>query len=204
MHFVFAIIAFIAVWLYFGLHKDNPNRPGLPQVEQSYYEQVFDYTMDNIPAGSHFDWQTYDANGSISIDKAFISPSGYTCRSFAESYTVGGHAQGDTGYACKRVGREGWCKLAPTNALTCAMENPSYHVSIPGMNVAAPNAPGVNMNAPNMPGASMDISMPQRNKTYGDKDPSATEAANTITGTAGNAAGYVARNAGGWFSSLFR
>jgi len=205
MRYTIAIVVLIAVWLLF--HKPSPDKPlvGLPSQEQNYYEEVFNYTMDNIQPDSHFDWKTYDAEGSIGVAKPFISKSGYTCRNFTENYTVTSTNQtgNDTGIACKRAEREGWCKLKISDALTCAMENPSYHIGMPGVG-SVPDAPNVNIDSPNYSGnanSGYNTNVSPRNN--GNK-PTATDAANTVTGTAGSAAGYVAKNAGGWFGSLFR
>ena len=98
----------------------------LADAEQSYYTQIFDYTMDNIKPDGHFDWASYSGKGSIAPDKSFVSKSGAVCRNFTETYNVQGHAGGDKGIGCKRVGKDGWCKLKEGNALTCALEHPSY------------------------------------------------------------------------------
>ena len=78
----------------------------------------------HLRAGSTYDWASYE-RGGIGVGKLFVSKSGSNCRDFTENYTVQGQAATDRGIACKRSGKDGWCKLREGNATTCAMEGPS-------------------------------------------------------------------------------
>ena len=209
MKYIIAIAAFIAAcWLfsvYEGRHATVQSQ--VAANNRDYYLQVFNYTMDNIPADGHFDWQTYNAKGSIAATATFVSKSGYTCRGFTETYSVLGSKPGsEKGYACRRAGGNGWCRLKTSDALTCAMENPSYQFSLPGM--AAPGMPDAEVSAPDINtggihtgvNSNIDVASPDA----GGRKASAGNAADTITGAAGSAAGYIARNAASWFQSLFR
>jgi surface antigen len=97
---------------------------GMTDVEQQYYRQVFDYVMEEVKADSPYDWQTASGRGTINASAPFESKSGATCRSFSESYTIGGNGGSVEGVACRRQGRDGWCRLKRSDALTCAMEPP--------------------------------------------------------------------------------
>lgn len=165
---------------------------------------AFDYTMEVTKSNEFYEWQGYSGNGRITPGERFVSKSGYTCRSFSESFTVAGNRGTGTGIACKRQGRDGWCRLKEGNALTCAMEDHGIDVSVPGM----PSVPSINLPSVGGGGKDPDIhvnrpGMPSVDAPDVEK-PTATGYANTVTGAAGEAAGGVARNAGGWFNSLFR
>lgn len=97
----------------------------LPDAEQAYYNQIFDYTMDNIKAGEGYSWKSQNGQGTIDVEENFTSKSGYNCRPFRESIDVGGQKKNQRGVGCKREGRPGWCKLKPDNAMTCALEESS-------------------------------------------------------------------------------
>jgi len=180
----------------------------LASPEQSYYEKVFVYTMEVTKPGEKYDWAGYTGKGSISVEAPFVSKSGATCRNFSETFTVQGQPGNGKGIGCKRAGAEGWCKLKPGNALTCAMEQPANMFgdfsfgSLTAPSVSAPNVtvPGVNttINAPNINAPSM----PHAEVKKAD-NPTAS-AADTITSGAGQAAGSAASNGIKWFGKTFR
>jgi hypothetical protein len=93
-------------------------------VERQYYREVFDYAMETVPANGMYAWQTSSGIGKIYVGASFKSKSGSTCRSFNEQYTIAKKQDSNDGVACKREGRNGWCRLKKTDALTCAMEPP--------------------------------------------------------------------------------
>ncbi|MDE3060528.1 MAG: hypothetical protein KGJ06_05915 [Pseudomonadota bacterium] len=175
----------------------------LSEAEQSYYQQVFAYVMENIQPGQHYDWQSYGGRGTIAVGDAFTSKSGTVCRRFSESFQVQSFPGSDVGVGCRRVGRDGWCKLRPGNAMTCAMESPGYWFNMPTVSMPSTGSlPGL----PDLPDLGSDMpdgpspSMPSSNYST----PSGHDVVDTVTGTAGAGAAYVANHAKGWFSDLFR
>lgn len=97
----------------------------LPDAEQSYYLQMFDYAMNYKQEGEQQEWKTQHGNGSFTLKDRFTSKSGYDCRNFRETMDILGNKTSRNGVGCKRQGRDGWCKLKPSNAMTCALEEPS-------------------------------------------------------------------------------
>lgn len=132
MHFIGIGLLALALWLMWGpmiLSETAPlpsNSPAskLSDVERVYYRQVFDYTMDTVRAGGRYDWQTYSATGSITVSETFVSQSEARCRRFSENFVMGSLQETASGIACKRQGKDGWCRLHEKSALTCAMEPP--------------------------------------------------------------------------------
>lgn len=126
---IIAVALFLGWWVWGYFFPGE--RPTLPQsstvtqlsdAEITYYKQVFDYTMAVTKPGEKYEWQSYNGNGYLKPDVSFISKSGATCRNFSEEYTIGvskGYAEG---VACKRDGKDGWCRLKKIDAMTCAME----------------------------------------------------------------------------------
>lgn len=96
----------------------------LSEASQAYYELVYVYAMEAMQPGQGYAWESYEASGSIIPERPFTSKSGSTCRGFSEEYTIGGKKGHDKGVACKRVGKEGWCRLKASDAMTCALETP--------------------------------------------------------------------------------
>ncbi|MBY0407642.1 MAG: hypothetical protein K2Q01_08110, partial [Rickettsiales bacterium] len=105
----------------------------LSDAEKSYYDQIFGYSMDNLQAGQKYDWKSYSGQGSIVVQDIFVSKSGYPCRGYAETFTVQAQDGAYRGIACKRQGKDGWCRLKPGNANTCAMEDRGFMFSMPSM-----------------------------------------------------------------------
>ncbi len=184
----------------------NPQTASLSSAEQAYYDMVFSYTMEVNEAGKPYAWESYNAKGSILPGERFVSKSGYTCRNFTQTFVIGGQNGKDGGVACKRLGRDGWCRLNHGNALTCAMEDSGPLIGTPG--IPAINAPSVSVGGGNMdfrsPSMPHTPNMPSNLEAPDSGEPTAQGYADTVTGTAGEAAGSVARNAGSWFNSLFR
>lgn len=219
MKYIVGLLVLLAVWYFWPAKKEAPPAPvvqtngpaGLSQEELAYHEQVFFYTLDHMADGQGYDWKTYSASGRVTAQKPFTSKSGYYCRAFEESYSIAGQNSGDKGIACKRQGRDGWCRLKETQALTCALELPAdpslnmagQQVTIPGVNVGGRGAggsgadgPDVNVNAPH-------VESPFDAKAPGNEKPGQGYA-DTVTGTAGRAAGPATAGFIEWFGETFR
>jgi hypothetical protein len=179
----------------------------LAPAEQTYYAKSFNYTMDNIQPGQKFDWASYSGKGSITVDKPFVSKSGSSCRNFTETFTVKGVSGGDRGVGCKRGGEEGWCRLSPSSALTCALDEPanSLGIDLPSVNIGgvdvnldtgAPSAP-----SGSTPGVSMNVDTGGHHRS---SDTSGADVADSITTKAGKAAGQATGGFVGWFAKTFR
>lgn len=129
-YFLAIILIAVAYWFFSGPKTDAPGTTTiytstlgeLTNPEKEYYEQVFSYAMAAIQPGKHYDWKSYSGGGKITVDKVFTSKSGATCRKFQETFIINNHEGKNEGVGCKREGRDGWCKLKSTDALTCAME----------------------------------------------------------------------------------
>lgn len=184
----------------------------LTSAEKSYYEQIFAYTMDNIQPGQKYEWKTYSGNGIIHVSDVFTSKSGVPCRNYSETFNVQARAGAYQGIACKRQGKEGWCRLKPGNAQTCAMEDPSFLFTMPSMAIpgsaigAVGSGPsgsagaGGSASGPDMPGMnSPNIETPNAPKG----EVTAQDYANGVTGNAGKAAGSAASNGISWFTRAF-
>lgn len=178
----------------------------LSDAERSYYDQIFGYTMDNTEAGKRYEWASYSGHGSIHVDDIFVSKSGYPCRPYSETFKVQDIDGAYRGIACKRQGKDGWCRLKPNNANTCAMEDKSFMFSMPSLSgpnvtigtvgnpldgINSPTAPTVNTN--------VNVNAPNAPKT----DTAGADYATSVTGNAGKAAGAVASNGLGWFAKTF-
>ena len=136
MKFILFIIAVLAFAFWFVASKPPAPVPQteslahsasfaeLSDAEKDYYLKVFAYVMETVQPGQPYAWQTYGAKGVISAQEKFLSKSKYDCRSYAEIFYVGTTPYPYEGVACKRQGREGWCRLKKTDALTCALEPP--------------------------------------------------------------------------------
>lgn len=97
----------------------------LPQQERDYYITIFDYSMTHMRAKQAYEWKTTTASGSFTPDKPFEA-NGTVCRKFNETMSVDDrYSMASSGLACKRQGKEGWCRLRAGDAKTCAMEPPT-------------------------------------------------------------------------------
>jgi hypothetical protein len=178
----------------------------LDDAERTYYAQIFTYTMDNVAGGQKFQWNTHSGGGTIAVEEVFISKSGVPCRRYFEQFKVHQVDGALKGVACKRQGDDGWCRLKPTNAYTCAMEDPAYlftmpSISGPEMTVGPVGNPfdGVNTNPnvnPNI-NTNVDVEMPKTKEITGQ------DIAGGVTGNAGKAAGSAVGNSIGWFTKTF-
>jgi len=204
----------MAILLLMVLCPVNPVQAGqvspltyLADPEKTYYEKVFNYTMQVIKPGEKYDWASYSGKGSITVDSVFVSKSGAICRNFSESFTVQGQQGIDKGTGCKRGGQDGWCKLdLNKEAKTCSFEDTSRMfggVNITAPTVNAPNigvvgAPGINPNLNVNTNVNTDV-----NTGVSKKDLTTKNYADTVTGNAGKGAGQAAGGIVSWFSSTF-
>lgn len=180
----------------------------LGDAEKTYYEKVFDYSMETVKPGQHYSWASYSGNGVMTIGNTFISKSGATCRNFDETFTVQGKNGIDKGVGCKRRGQEGWCKLGLEKAQTCSFEDTTrmfggVMIDTPniGHSTAPINVPSADVGSSEGAGVSVNPSMPQ--STYSSKDVNAKSYSDTVTGNAGKAAGSATANGLSWFTSTF-
>jgi hypothetical protein len=209
------VLAGFGFWFYFIRTPEAPPAPltysasfsGLTEPEKAYYEQMFDYTMDNTKPGEGYEWSTYSAKGKITAETVFLSKSKGQCRNFSEIFYAAGKPYPYDGIACKRQGRDGWCRLKQGDALTCAMEKPggvAVNFGVPGapsmsgsINVPIGGGPGIGQvgtpNAPQIEGPGK-VDQKQAGQSYAD----------TVTGTAGNAAGPATSGVIKWFGDTFR
>lgn len=177
----------------------------LTDAERSYYDQIFGYTMDNTAAGQKFDWASYSGHGSIHVEEVFVSKSGYPCRPYSETFNVQKIDGAYKGIACKRQGKEGWCRLKPGNANTCAMEDRSFmfampSMSMPNVTIGAVGNPLDGVSAPSAPQINGPAIDPGNAKA---PDTAGADYATTVTSNAGKAAGSAASNGLGWFAKTF-
>lgn len=179
----------------------------LSPAEQEYYRKVFDYAMDNTDAGQSYAWKSYGGSGDISPGKPFVSKSKSACREFSEHIRVGGAEETRSGIACRREGREGWCRLEKGQALTCALETPaiqagteaSANIGVPPVNMpSGGSGGGYSASSPNVGAPGVDTS--RRNT----ETPKGGEIADTVTGTAGDAGAKASKGAIDWFRGTFR
>jgi len=181
----------------------------LADPEKDYYIKVFNYSMETVQPDQHYDWKSYSGNGSITVKKAFVSPSGTNCRNFSETFVVQGQKGMDKGVGCKRKGQDGWCKLDPTKeAKTCSFEDTNRFFG--GVNLSAPtigtpslggggsvgSAPSANVNV----NANVNTSV---NTNIDKKDLTAKSYSDAVTGSAGKSAGQAASGFVTWFTQTF-
>lgn len=177
----------------------------LSDAEKSYYDQIFGYTMDHVEGGRRYDWGSYSGRGTIHVDAVFLSKSGYPCRTYAETFTVQEIPGAYQGTACKRQGKDGWCRLKPGDANTCAMEDRSFMFSMPSMSlpdvsIGPVGNPLAGVNAPSAPQVNTQVNMPDAPKA---SRPTGEDFATAVTGNAGRAAGSAASNGLSWFAKTF-
>ncbi len=107
----------------------------LSEAEKVYYVQSFDYAMSVMPNDQPHLWESYNGKGSISPRQLYTSKSKSSCRQFSENFTIGGYAGSQEGIACKRQGKDGWCRIKAGNPETCALEDRAIAISFGGLNV---------------------------------------------------------------------
>ena len=176
----------------------------LSNAERDYYEQIFGYTMDNTAAGENYQWKSYSGQGDIHVDAIFISKSGTPCRPYSETFTVQNIDGAYHGTACKRQGADGWCRLKPGNANTCAMEDHNFMFAMPTMqtpnvHIGSVGNPFADTSLPSAPG----VNAPRVDMPHAKTDTSGSDFASTVTGNAGKAAGTAASNGLSWFAKTF-
>lgn len=186
----------------------NPSSlSALSDHEKTYYEKIFAYTMDNVAGGQKFQWATHSGQGTIAVEEMFVSKSGVPCRRYFEQFKVQQVDGALKGVACKRQGKEGWCRLKPSNAYTCAMEDPAYMFSMPSI-----NAPDMSIGPVGNPfaGASVNTNINTDINTNVDVDGAkpntdhiGQDLAGGVTGNAGKAAGSAVGSGISWFTKTF-
>ena len=102
---------------------------GFNAPELHYLERNFDYAMDNLPAGKHYDWKTASVTGRIAASEPFESKAKATCRAYTEVYVTSKRQGLTKGYGCKRQGKDGWCRLDAQDVQSCALEELEWSVS---------------------------------------------------------------------------
>lgn len=180
--------------------------PGLSDTERNYYGSVFAYAMDNVKSGDTYDWASYSIKGKISAGDPFKSKSGAFCRHYSESYAYEDKTGTSQGTACKRSSGEGWCKLKPGRELTaCALEHAASGLEalkMPSWNSFLPDFPDIDFSVFTTPqvgeAPEMGYNGPGIDTTYRGSTPSGGEIADTVTGTAGSAAGTAAEGTKKW------
>jgi hypothetical protein len=220
------IVALAFIWYYASQPKTQPEpvlvhappRPGeLSAVEKDYYVKVFEYVMDTITTKEPYPWKSSDNNiGAISVGETFTSKSKAICRPYSETFDVGGYKGTNEGIACKRVGNEGWCRLKKTDALTCALETPAMIAGypFPGLRYEMPSLPTTGGSAESQQGGGVGKVGPSSTQNApaspfdgesGNKSNKPGQGyADTVTGTAGGAAGPATGGALNWFNETFR
>ncbi|MDX1974238.1 MAG: hypothetical protein SFT92_01035 [Rickettsiales bacterium] len=180
----------------------------LSQQEKEYYVRIFDYTMDYVQGGQSYAWQTHGGKGDIAVEEPFTSKSKTLCRKYKEQLIIANKQTTIAGIACKRQGRDGWCRLKEDNALTCAMEKPNYLGTV-GVQTPTTSTPNINLPA----GGVGRVGAPSKGASSGSSGPRAPGEvdapdgetyADTVTGTAGAAAGPATSGAFKWFNDTFR
>jgi hypothetical protein len=104
--------------------KNTAPYDALTGYNRDYYFSLFDYTMDNIKEEKPFHWEVGGVKGDISVGKKYTSKSKYVCRDFIETFVVNKEHGKSEGVACKRKGKDGWCRLKREDVHTCALETP--------------------------------------------------------------------------------
>ena len=212
------VITAIALWFFYFKKPEIQADPatyaamfgGFSDPERGYYQKIFIYAMDTLAAGESYDWKTYSGSGEITAEALFVSKSKSNCRNFTERFSIGGNKTAYEGIACKRGGDEGWCRLTKQDVLTCALEQPagSLPVAIPSINIDSgsnngkagqPVQNGGTMQAPGTTSHPIDTGKP----VAGNRKTTGGNVADTVTGTAGNAAGPATGGAIQWFNKTF-
>ncbi len=178
----------------------------LSDAERDYYDQIFGYAMDNTTAGENYHWASYSGQGDIHVDAVFVSKSGVPCRPYSETFTVQNVGGSYHGTACKRQGADGWCRLKPTNANTCAMEDRNFMFSMPSLStpdvhVGSVANPLAGASTPSITGPN--VNTPHVDAPKGHSDGTGSDFATSVTGNAGKAAGSAAANGLSWFAKTF-
>ncbi len=140
MKYFFAILIVAAGLYYWFKPADDAVYKGtggytLTSAEKVYYVQSFDYAMTVMPDGQSHSWESFNGKGAISPRDLYTSKSKSNCRHFSENYTIGGYSGAQDGIACKRQGRDGWCRIKSGNPETCALEDTSIAINFGNLNL---------------------------------------------------------------------
>lgn len=118
-----ALFVLLIVWL---LNKPIAHQRQVAREftdsEIAYLEKSFDYAMDMLKPGEHMDWSVAAVNGRVSAGKEYTSTQKANCRQYVEISRTYEAQKVDSGIACKRVGKDGWCRIHGTNPPSCALE----------------------------------------------------------------------------------
>jgi hypothetical protein len=118
-----ALFTLFVLWL---LNKPIPKQQPVARAfngaEIDYLEKSFDYAMDTLKEGEYLDWSAAAVNGRISVGKVYESGKKATCRKYVEVARTYDAQKVDAGVACKRVGKDGWCRVHGENPQSCALE----------------------------------------------------------------------------------
>lgn len=175
-------VLFIAYLLQKPIPKQQQVARSFSASEIDYLEKSFDYAMDSLKEGEFLDWSAAAVNGRISVGNAYESRKGATCRQYVEVARTHDAQKVTGGIACKRQGKDGWCRIQDQHApQSCALEVMESSVAkqsryailrgsqmldqawskVTGVDVKGmlPNAPHIK--APGMPDVTApDVSMP--------------------------------------------
>ena len=90
--------------------------------EIEYLEKNFNYAMENARAGEYSDWSVAAVNGRIAAGAPYRSKQKAACREYVEVARTYDAQKVESGVACKRQGKDGWCRIPKGNPESCALE----------------------------------------------------------------------------------
>lgn len=126
MRTFYITLAIVVAWVAWQLNKPIPKKQQVARAftdaEVEYLEKTFDYAMDNLKAGEHMDWSAAAVNGRIAAGAPYTSKQKADCRNYVEVARTYNAQKVESGIACKRSGKEGWCRLHMNDAESCALE----------------------------------------------------------------------------------
>lgn len=140
MKYFFAILIVAAGLYYWFKPAEDTIYKGtgghtLSDAEKVYYLQSFDYAMSMMADGQTHTWESFNGKGTIAPRQLYTSKSKANCRQFSENFTIGGYAGTQEGIACKRNGKDGWCRIKSGNVESCALEDKSIAINFGGLNL---------------------------------------------------------------------
>ncbi|MFO0390216.1 MAG: hypothetical protein ACK502_10950 [Alphaproteobacteria bacterium] len=150
MKYFFAILIVAAGLYYWFKPADDTIYRGdgghtLSDAEKIYYLQSFDYAMGMMPDGQPHTWESYNGKGTIAPRQLYASKSKANCRQFSENFTIGGYSGTQEGIACKRQGKDGWCRIKTGNPETCALEEKGIAVNFGSLNLGTIDIGSINI-----------------------------------------------------------
>jgi surface antigen len=150
MKYFFAILIVAATLYYWLKPSDDAIYRGdgghtLSDAEKVYYLQSFNYAMSMMPEGQQHTWESYNGKGTLAPRQLYASKSKANCRPFSETFTIGGYEGSQEGIACKRKGKEGWCRVKAGNPETCALEDKSIALNFGGLNLGTIDIGSINI-----------------------------------------------------------